>query len=144
MKHSPGSPYLIPGRLADVLALIQVLALDTHVHRSDEGVSGSLQGPPASAESWTAIAVGHPEFFRVALTGEHALSLIVRHVSSSTGGRELTAEYTSKLMELAVEMHDRALRRSERWQAWLPVLTALVGGGFALLAVYLGTVLRGP
>src|ERR1700731_59818 len=38
------SSYLKTGRLADVLALIQVLALDTADHRSEEGLHGELEG----------------------------------------------------------------------------------------------------
>ena len=38
-------PYLKPGRLADVLALIQVLAFDPHAHRSEAGVIEKELGP---------------------------------------------------------------------------------------------------
>jgi hypothetical protein len=40
------SSYLADGRLADVLALIQVLALDSAAHRSEEGIASELQGAP--------------------------------------------------------------------------------------------------
>lgn len=36
------SQYLLPGRLADVLALVQVLAMDEHAHRSEEGVERTV------------------------------------------------------------------------------------------------------
>jgi len=42
-------PYTKSGRLADVLALIQVLSLDTDTRRSMEGITEELQGPPTSA-----------------------------------------------------------------------------------------------
>jgi hypothetical protein len=45
-------PYTKPGRLADVLASIQVLALDYNPKRSEKGMQESLQGPPKSADSW--------------------------------------------------------------------------------------------
>ncbi|BBJ24730.1 hypothetical protein [Candidatus Nitrotoga sp. AM1P] len=35
--------YLQPGRLADVLALIQVLAYDQDTYRSEEGLNDELQ-----------------------------------------------------------------------------------------------------
>ena len=58
-------PYTKPNRLADVLALIQVLALAKYRHRSDKGITGDMQGSPRSASTWEEISQDHPEFFRV-------------------------------------------------------------------------------
>lgn len=44
--NSSSSLYLKDGRLADILALIQVLALDKDTHRREEGLAKELQGPP--------------------------------------------------------------------------------------------------
>ena len=63
MSQSGSLPYTKPGRLSDVMVLIQVLALDTDAHRSERGLVGELQGPPQSATRWTEIASDHPEFF---------------------------------------------------------------------------------
>src|SRR5258707_10868861 len=95
-------PYLIPGRLGDVLALIQVLALDEHAHRSEDGLLSELQGKPRSASSWPTIAQVHPEFFRVTPEGEHRVSLVARHVTPRAGGVRpaLSPDYTSKLLQL--------------------------------------------
>ena len=41
--------YANPERLADVMALIQVLAMDTHAHRSECGLQDELQRPPKTA-----------------------------------------------------------------------------------------------
>jgi hypothetical protein len=71
---SADKQYLNPNRLADVLALIQVLALDEHVHRSEDGLQSELQGQPKSGRSWTEIARSHPEFFRVRPQGDHKRS----------------------------------------------------------------------
>src|SRR6266513_1177712 len=79
------SSYVTAGRLADVLALIQVLALDEYAHRSEDGLASELQGPARSAQSWRAVAERHPEFFRVGPTSENRISLIARHVSARTG-----------------------------------------------------------
>src|SRR5258708_26532435 len=43
--------YLTGERLSDVLALIQVLAIDEHPHRSEDGLATELQGKPRSAVS---------------------------------------------------------------------------------------------
>ena len=88
--------YLNPSRLADVLGLIQVLALDDNTHRSEEGLRSELQGSPKSGASWTEIARAHPEFFRVRPEGEHVVSLIARHVlpKNELGVRQLTSDFT--------------------------------------------------
>ncbi len=132
--------YLSEGRLADVLALIQVLALDVHTHRSDTGLLSELQGPPRSAETWPKVAEHHPEFFRVKPAGENRVSLIARHVTpkENDGGRpSLPSDYTSKLLQLAVELHDREVRRSQYWQVWVPVIVAITAGAFTLFGVCL-------
>lgn len=67
-KNNPwfGRSYLRRNRLADVLALIQALALHpTQTHRRDENLFEDLGGPPASCESWYQLASYHPEFFRI-------------------------------------------------------------------------------
>jgi len=66
-------------RLQDVLALIQVLGLNEHSHRSDEGLVEELSGAPRSEASWIAAAEDHPEFFRVRAAGEHRVSLVALH-----------------------------------------------------------------
>lgn len=60
--------YKAPGRLADVLALIQVLALDEgHTHRSADDLQRQLgRGPIDAGLTWLDIAMAHPEFFRCA------------------------------------------------------------------------------
>jgi hypothetical protein len=140
------SSYLAEGRLADVLALIQVLALDEHAHRSEDGLSKELQGAPRSAASWPQVADRHPEFFRVAPSGNNRVSLVARHVTSreADGSRKpLAPDYTSKLLELAVELHDREVRRTERWHVWMPVVVAITAGVFTLFGVWLKSVLGG-
>ncbi len=135
--------YLKPGRLSDVLALIQVLAIDEHAHRSENGLTDELQGVPRSSTSWSDLAREHPEFFRVKPDGEHRVSLIARHVRSrdDEGRRQLPPDYASKLLQLAVELHDREVRRSQSWQVWVPMMGAVVGGLLALLGVWLKSVL---
>lgn len=143
-QNQPAS-YLMEGRLADVLALIQVLALDEHAHRSEEGLAYELQVRPRSAESWAKVAEQHPEFCRVLASGKHRISLVARHVSPRLDNRRppLASDYTSKLLQLAVELHDREVRRSQRWHVWIPVIVALSAGIVTLLGVYLRCVVGG-
>lgn len=131
-------PYTKPGRLVDVLALIQVLALDEHRHRSRDGVLKELQEPPSSSESWVNLAAEHPEFFRVAKTGDHPLSLVARHVWPEE--REFPSEFTYRLLQTAIDLHDRQVRAAERWTylipLWAPMIGGIVAGVFALVAVW--------
>ncbi len=122
--------YAQPERLADVMALIQVLAFDEHSHRSEEGLQSKLQGTPLSSSSWKEVAQAHPEFFRV--TGKPSMSLVARHVMPD---RTLSPEFTSGLLQVAIEMHDRQVRRSERWTYLVPIWVALIAGVLSLVGV---------
>lgn len=142
-RKKKSSPYIMHGRLADVLALIQVLALDEHAHRSDDGLNSELQGSPRSANSWPEIAEQHPEFFRVTPSGNNRVSLVARHVSAPTGETRpvLASDYTSKLLQLAVELHDREVRRSQQWHIWMPAIVAITAGVFTLFGIWLKVVI---
>lgn len=131
--------YLNGERLADTLALIQVLALDEYPHRSEVHLQVELQGKPKSAETWASLAREHPEFFRVRGDADHPVSLVARHVLPKNGQGEqaLPSEYTAKLMALAVELHDRQLRRVQAWQAFVPLLVAVVAGVISLVGITL-------
>jgi hypothetical protein len=127
--------YLQSHRLSDVIALIQVLALDEHAHRSPDGLKSELQGNPKSGGTWDIIAKEHPEFFRFNEpkhkeegSQAHTISLIARHVleKDSQGYRELPLEITKKIMETAIELHDKEQERSGRWKVWLPLLVAII------------------
>ena len=132
--------YLQEGRLSDVLALIQVLSLDEHAHRSDTALKKELQGDPQTAGSWRQLALEHPEFFRVRASGEHRVSLTVRHVmpKTSEGRPSLPADFTHQLLRIAVELHDRQVEAAERWRTWIPVIAVIVTGLFTLGSGYLG------
>lgn len=141
--RSNASSYAVNGRLSDVLALIQVLALDKHAHRSEEGLERELQGPPGSASSWSDIAGKHPEFFRLS-AGTHRVSLVARHVTpreADDSRQPLDADYTATLLKLAVELHDREMKRLERWQVWMPLAVAITAGVFTVFGVLLKSLL---
>jgi|SRR5215831_11211548 len=93
---SRGIGYRDPNRLADVMALIQVLARGQKAYKSEQGLLAELQGfpkpkPSNSKLSWIQLAQQHPEFFRV--RGPHgefkedSVSLISRHVFAEDSGR---------------------------------------------------------
>ncbi len=130
MKKYNKRPYLIESRLADIIALIQVLGLDKRGHRGETGLRQELQGIPKSASSWSQIAIQHPEFFRLDETLEHGISLIARHVTepNESGIRALSLDLIKKLIEIAIELHDRQKERADKWKIWLPIITVILAG----------------
>ena len=127
--------YIKTGRLADVLALLQVLALDKYPHRSDKGLLEELQGKPQSAKLWSTVAKDHPEFFRVKEDDENPVSLVARHVvpKNQQGDQELPPEFIGKLIDAAIELHDRQVRRAERWTYLIPLWAVLIAGVFSVI-----------
>ncbi|KKK62934.1 hypothetical protein LCGC14_2999360 [marine sediment metagenome] len=131
--------YLKDGRLEDVLALIQVLAYDESAHRSEDGLSTDLQSTPKSSTDWTELAKEHLEFFRVLKDGKNAISLVIRHVSGATGSKRppLTPEQAQTLLSTAIELHDRQIKRSQRWTVLIPIWVAVLGGIFILASEWI-------
>jgi hypothetical protein len=137
--------YLTPNRLSDVLALIQVLALDEYAHRSTKALISELQGNPQSAENWQTIAKEHSEFFRVSDDNKYNISLVARHVLPNIDDSkkpQLSPEYTSKLLELALEFHDREAKRNQNWHVFIPIIVAITAGAFTLLGVLIKSALN--
>lgn len=130
--------YLKTNRLADVLALIQVLALDKDSHRSESGLKTEFKVNPKSAESWKEVAEEHPEFFRVSEENTYNISLISRHVTPKTDNiRNLPEGFLGKLMETAIELHDKQLKRFEQWKIWTPIIAVILSGGISILVAVL-------
>ena len=134
-KRDSKRPYLQPGRLADVIALIQVLGFDEHAHRSESGLREELQNEPASADTWTKVASEHPEFFRVRPSGDHVVSLLARHVTprGDSGRAPLPPDHVKELVNVALSIHDRELDQSRNWRVWLPLGGVTVGALIAWL-----------
>jgi hypothetical protein len=131
------SKYLLEGRLADVLALIQVLAIDDRTHRTEVGLLSELQGAPKSTSKWTAVATEHPEFFRVKHEGKYPVSLVARHVApeDENGQPPISLEYMLRLLQTAVELHDRQVRRNQWWHVLVPLLVAFVAGAISIFGI---------
>ena len=124
--------YTKAGRLSDVIALIQVLALDQATHRSQAGITMELQEVPESADSWMALAQEHREFFRIDTEAEHGLSLVARHVLPREQGRRppLSPDFTGTLVQTAITLHDRQVNAADWWKSLVPLWAALIGGVF--------------
>lgn len=144
MPTAPSLPYTTSNRLSEVLAMLQVLALDTSTHRSESGLCDELKREPQSAKSWTDLASEHPEFFRVRGSGDHQVSLIARHVVPRNEQDErppLEPDVLGTLLTLAMDLHDRQRAKADGWKAYIPIVVpicaSLITGGFGALGGYL-------
>lgn len=111
------SPYQHPSRLAEVLALLQVLAVSKNPTRGEGGLKSVLAAQPVSAATWTEIAMEHPELFRVSNAKEPAVSLVVRFAlpAEADGSRlPLEASQVARLAAMAIELRDREVSRRDR------------------------------
>ena len=116
-----------------------MLALDKKVERSEKGIQDELQLVPVSGDKWTTVANEHPEFFRTRPDDTFAMSMISRRVlpENKKGFRRLEPEFVGQLLNTAVEIHDRQVRRGERWTYLIPIWVALVLGIASLISVVL-------
>jgi len=138
--------YRQAGRLADVLALIQVLAYDRDTSRSESGLDDELQRKPAVGGTWMILAAQHPEFFRVRAdtTRTQRVSLLARYVlpyEQMQDGDEkrppLDASIANKLTELAIELHDKEAERAARWHTVvIPLVVAMIPAVASIIGAY--------
>jgi hypothetical protein len=127
MTHTP---YTTPGRLQEVLALIQVLSLDEYAHRTESAMVEELQSDPSSSGSWTELAREHPEFFRVR-SDDKNIALVARHViprDAAARKPQLPPDIMQKLFQTAIDLHDRQRAAAEWWKSYMPLWAALIGG----------------
>lgn len=139
--------YLQRGRLGDVLALIQVLAFDRDTYRSESGLFDEFQRPPLTGNTWVALAREHPEFFRVRNNPEKEprVALFARYVlpkSTAPGDDKrppLETALVNKLLELAVDLHDKQEERRSRWRVVvLPMAVAVIAAGASIASAIIG------
>lgn len=125
--------YAKVGRLADVLALLQVLGQAANASRSETGLEATLQGPPRSADAWVQVAAQHPEFFRVDATKDHPVTLLARFARAGEHPERapIDAEHLSALMATAAQLHERDITQVNRWHVWVPVVASAIAAFFA-------------
>jgi hypothetical protein len=144
----PIASYLLDGRLADVLALIQVLAYDRSAYRTEDGLYEELQRKPQTGGSWVDLARQHPEFFRIRIDPARnpRVAILARYVLDrewlSDGAFKhppLDPEVANKLMELAVQLHDKQLEKKTRFlSVVLPMLVAVIAAAAAIASAIIG------
>ncbi|MEJ2704113.1 MAG: hypothetical protein P8Z79_16890 [Sedimentisphaerales bacterium] len=137
-------PYADPNRLADVMAMIQVLALHAYRRRSNKGLTDNIKGCPRSASTWKEVAEQHPEFFRVDEEEKLGISLVARYVlpKDEDGKRELPSDFVTTLLKTAIELHDRQLDRAHHWHVYIPIIVAVTAGVFTILGSVLTIILH--
>lgn len=133
--------YLIEYRLPEVIGLIQVLAFDLNTSRAESGLADDLgKEKPMSGGSWLEVASKHPEFFRLRSEeqagrkdGKIRAALISRYVleyEKLDSGEEkrppLSTDQVSSLIDVAIQMHDKQVARSERWKTFVPLIGVII------------------
>lgn len=158
------SPYLSPeGRLADVIAAIQAMGTYKIYKLDFRGWSDRISGSEENEDHWREVFEQHPEFFRLDSTKSKA-SLVVRRqhpkrynidtqeiisYDSYLKLREedpnkferisrtpLQPEEISVLIDVAIQMHSRAVdgERLKYW--WIPLASALFAFIGSLIGVF--------
>ncbi len=127
--------YLKENRLQEVIGLIQVLAYDKNTSRSEVGLQDDLGYNPISAKSWLEVVSMHPEFFRIwpeeSQTKRTALvSRYVLDYEKRGDGEEkrpiLSPDQVSRLIDIAIQMHDKQVTRSKKWQTFIPLISVII------------------
>jgi hypothetical protein len=72
------------------------------------------------------------------------LSLVARHVTPedpTQGQRILPSDFLYRLLQTAIDLHDREIRAAERWTYLVPLFASIIGGivtgVFTVAAVWL-------
>ena len=153
------SPYLVKGRLPDLLAAIQAMAIYERYRRSVSDWADLISGDKDSASHWKEIFDDHPEFFRPSVVHPGDYSLVWRRAGNSRYHRRLgkimdqvevdllpeeeRRRYITRppvpegqiktLLDTAINLHQHATeaQRDRRW--WITPVTAIVStiGSFA-------------
>ena len=154
MKMKQESPYIAnPKRLADLIAAIQVLGSYRFASRKLDKWTKRLGRTPVSADSWLTVFKEHPEFFtfdkenvslvwrrsrernydtfqRKLLTREEALELskFENEINEVRLSRPpLDTIEISKLVDIAINLHEREIKHAQERRWWITAVLALIG-----------------
>lgn len=161
------SPYLVnDDRLADLIAAIQTLGSYRFYRLPPEKWSYRISGSDKQVGRWRKVFSEHPEFFRYSQDGS-TVCLVLRRQKPKVfdvdtlqtisrddrEGRDAEAKARVSraplseaemglLVELASELHSKALedRRDSRW--WVPLVTTSVSAVAGLIGVWIGAKLK--
>ncbi len=146
------SPYLkYPDRLGDVVAALFVMGTQEFDSHTAEKWAEYIGVPPKSAPLWSGIFLEHPEFFRT--SEENKVSLVWRRarnrvwdtktrkeisqeelknwsvdeIQNRLSREPLSAEETTKLIEIAINLQTQSIARREELRWFVPFLVGIVG-----------------
>lgn len=148
------SPYIAnPKRLADLIAAIQVLGTYRFASRKIEKWEKRLGRTPVSAPDWETVFSQHPEFFtaqgdiislvwrrsreqnydtftRQLLPREDAIELSEQEDENNEkrlSRPPLNSSEVSKLVDIAISLHEREIRHAQERRWWITAVIALAG-----------------
>ncbi|MCB1501887.1 MAG: hypothetical protein KDK07_19240 [Bauldia sp.] len=163
VSGSQPNPYLVPGRLSNVIAAITALGKYRYYKLDYEQCAERISNRPQDAHLWAKIFSEHPEFFRI-VESESKASLVwrrqfIKNFDPKTGleltradvdalsaedrsrlsRRPLNETELKSLIAVAVDLHKQALEeaRAKRW--WVPILI----GALAFLGALVGGLAKG-
>jgi hypothetical protein len=145
------SPYLKPGRLADVVAALQALSTYKFYKLTFEDWADRLSADKSQTDRWKLVFLEHSEFFRLDGNKEK-VSLVwrrqfpkrydvdtertisVEEFEAYDSARKervsrnpLSAGDIEVLLKTAVDLHARALEEKKESRWWVPLATAILG-----------------
>lgn len=148
------NPYLKIGRLPDVIAAITALGNYKYYKLSMKMAAKRISNKPGDANKWCEVFKDHPEFFRISISdrnSEEQVSLVWRRqmqrlfdlntLAEITRSQynELSSEHrdkvsrcplkpseTTALINIAVNLHEQALKQSTASKWWIPIMTAIL------------------
>jgi hypothetical protein len=132
--------YTISHRIDDIISLIQILAFADKASRTETGLTADL-GKPRSAKTWEEIAQTHSEFFRYSKSSQY-FTLIARYTTPKIIEGDppqrihapISNELVKELLNIAVLLYDKEVRRREYWIILAPPIIASIPG---LIAIFL-------
>ncbi|MGH8445445.1 MAG: N-carbamoyl-L-amino acid amidohydrolase [Solimonas sp.] len=156
MLFAKQSPYIkSTHRLADLIAAIQVMGTYKFASRPQESWEKKLGRDPVSAPTWNTIFREHPEFFTIE-KDSGAISLVWRRsrertfdtLNYATVSRSkaealkeqedefgekrmsrtpLNTEEISKLVDIAINLHEREIRHRQEHRWWITASIGVLG-----------------
>src|SRR5579872_7420347 len=162
------SPYLKKGRLADVLAALQVMSIGERPEAEIDNWATKLSNVSIQQDDvdrWTALFREHPEFFwtytlagqtkeKAALRWRYATrlydpindkeytraakALLPQADQDKLTGKPLDADAVNALMNTAIELHSRAIAEEGAKNWWIPLLAAVLSFVASLAGAYIG------
>ncbi len=133
------SPYLVQGRLQDVVALLQFLALVDDYDLDPSKLRKKIAHDPVSAPDWQKVVADHPEFFRESEI-EGDCCLVMRRAQPKTGTQRLRPKLDSTqlklLVDTAIQLQNHALEIKRERGKWIPLVVGFAG---VILGALIGT-----